>query len=76
MRYEESGLYLNNEAIDEFGISFGLGLPAGTNFSNLNIGFEYGQRGTSNSGLIKENFFKLSLSLSLNEKWFVRSRFD
>ena len=76
LRYEESGLYLNNEAIDEFGISFGLGLPAGTNFSNLNIGFEYGQRGTTNSDLIKENFFKLSLSLSLNEKWFVRSRFD
>ncbi len=76
LRYEETGLYLNNEGINEFGISFGIGLPAGTNFSNANIGFEYGQRGTTNSGLIKENFFKLSLSLSLNEKWFVQSRFD
>lgn len=75
-RYEETGLYLNNEGIDEFGISFGLGLPAGNNFTNANIGFEYGQRGTTNSGLIKENFFKLSISLSLNDKWFVQSRFD
>ncbi len=76
IRYEETGLQLNNEGINEFGITFGLGLPAGTNFSNANIGFEYGQRGTTSSGLIKENFFKLSLSLSLNDKWFVQSRFD
>ncbi|MFO7720512.1 MAG: hypothetical protein R6W85_08765 [Gillisia sp.] len=75
-RFEETGLYLNNEGINEFGISFGLGLPAGTNFSNVNLGLEYGQRGTTNSGLIKESFFKLSLSLSLNDKWFVQRRFD
>lgn len=76
LRYEESGLYLNNEGINEFGITFGLGLPAGTSFSNANIGIEYGQRGTTNSGLVKENYFKLSLSLSLNDRWFVQSRFD
>lgn len=76
LRYEETGLHLSNEAINEFGITFGIGLPAGSNFSNANIGFEYGQRGTTNSGLIKENFFKLSISLSLSERWFLRSRFD
>lgn len=76
VRYEETGLNVNNESINEFGISFGLGLPAGTSFSNANVGFEYGQRGTTNSGLIKENFFRLSLSLSLNDRWFVQSRFD
>lgn len=76
MRYEETGLQINNEGINEFGISFGVGLPAGINFSNANLGIEYGQRGTTNSGLIKENFFKLSISLSLNDKWFVQRKFD
>lgn len=76
LRYEETGLMVNDEAIDEFGISFGLGLPAGNNFSNINLGLEYGQRGTTSSGLIKENFFKFSISLSLNDKWFVQRRFD
>ncbi len=76
LRYEETGLHLNNEGINEFGISFGLGLPAGLSFSNANIGFEYGQRGTTNSGLIKENFFKFSISLSLNDRWFLQRRFD
>lgn len=76
VRYEESGLYLNNEGINEFGISFGLGLPAGTTFTNANLGIEYGQRGTTDSGLIKENFFKLSISLSLNDRWFQQRKFD
>ncbi|HZJ36685.1 MAG TPA: hypothetical protein VFD29_08675 [Gillisia sp.] len=76
IRFEETGLQINNEAINEFGISFGVGLPAGNNFSNANLGIEYGQRGTTNSGLIKENFLKLSISLSLNDKWFVQRKFD
>lgn len=76
IRFEESGLHINNEAINEFGISFGVGLPAGINFSNANLGIEYGQRGTTNSGLIKEDFLKLSISLSLNDKWFVQRKFD
>lgn len=76
LRFEETGLNLSNEGINEFGMSFGVGLPAGRNFSNANIGIEYGQRGTTNSGLIKENFFKLSISLSLNDKWFQQRKFD
>lgn len=76
IRFEETGLQINNEDINEFGISFGVGLPAGNNFSNANLGIEYGQRGTTNSGLIKENFLKLSISLSLNDKWFVQRKFD
>lgn len=75
-RYEESGLIVNNESINEFGISFGIGLPVGNLFSNANIGFEYGQRGTTNQGLVKEDFFNVSLSLSLNDQWFRQIKFN
>lgn len=40
IRYEESGLQYRGEDINEFGISFGLGLPAGRVFTNANIGVE------------------------------------
>ncbi len=78
LRYEETGLRLNGEDINEFGISFGLGLPVGTgnSFSNANIGFEYGQRGTQNAGLIKEDFFSISIGLSFNDRWFQRRRYN
>ncbi|WP_024771697.1 porin family protein [Aquimarina macrocephali] len=75
-RYEETGLNINNGSINEFGISFGVGLPVGRLFSNTNIGFEYGQRGTTNFGLVKEEFFNISLSLSLNDKWFRKIKFN
>ncbi len=75
-RYQETGLNINGIGINEFGISFGLGLPIGRAFSNVNLNFEYGQRGTKNAGLIREDFFKVGLSLSLNDKWFVPFKFN
>ncbi len=75
-RYEETGLNINNQSIDEFGISFGVGLPVGRLFSNANIGFEYGQRGTKDFGLVREDFFNVSISLSLNDKWFRKIKFN
>jgi hypothetical protein len=75
-RYQETGLNINGIGINEFGISFGLGLPVGRTFSNANLSFEYGQRGTKNAGLIREDFFKVGLSLSLNDKWFVPFKFN
>jgi long-subunit fatty acid transport protein len=76
MRYEETGLNINGEDINEFGISFGASLPLGRMFSNVNIGAEFGQRGTNNAGLIKENFFNLFISLSLNDRWFEKRYYD
>jgi hypothetical protein len=74
--FEKSGLIVNNEHIKEFGMSFGVGLPVGDVFSNANIGFEFGKRGTTNSNLIQENFINLQLSLSLNDKWFAKRKYD
>ncbi|MUP47338.1 hypothetical protein E0K83_16475 [Gramella sp. BOM4] len=79
-RYDGTGLVINNESINEFGMSFGLGLPVGAAnrdlFSNANLGIELGQRGTTDSGLIQERFIKFSIGLSLNDKWFTRRKFD
>jgi len=75
-RVENTGLVIQNEDINEFGISFGVGLPVGRKFSNLNIGIEYGSRGTTKNNLVKENFFNLNLSLSLNDKWFQKRKID
>jgi len=76
VRFENTGVVIQNEDINEFGISFGVGLPVGRKFSNVNIGFEYGSRGTTNNNLVKENFFNLNLSLSFNDKWFQRRKID
>lgn len=75
IRYEETGLVLNNLPINDFGISFGVGLPL-SGFSNVNLGFELGQRGTAELGRIKENYFNLNIGLSLSDKWFIKRKYN
>lgn len=83
MRFENTGLLVdgtgngnNFSAIKDFGINLGLGLPLGNRLSNLNVGLEYGQKGTLDNNLIKENYFNLRLSLSLNDTWFRQRKID
>ncbi|SFZ93056.1 Long-chain fatty acid transport protein [Flaviramulus basaltis] len=76
LRFENTGLNINDEAIKEFGISFGVGLPVGSYFSNANLGFEIGKRGTTSNNLIQENFINFQLSLSLNDRWFQKRKYD
>lgn len=79
LRFENTGLQVQNESIKEFGMSFGVGIPVGTNknpFSNANLGFEIGKRGTTNANLIQENFLKFKLSLSLNDRWFEKRKYN
>ena len=75
--FSNTGLVIKDESINEFGISFGLGLPVGNRnlFSNANLGFEFGQRGTTNQNLIQENFINFNISLSLNSRWFQQRKF-
>ncbi len=76
IRFEDTGLRINNEDIKEFGISFGVGLPVGRIFSNANVGFEIGTRGVDTANLVKENFIKFQVSLSLNDRWFEKRKFN
>ena len=76
VRFEETGINVNGQDISEFGISFGVGLPVGRLFSNVNIGFELGSRGTTDFGLVKENFFNTFLSFSLNDRWFEKRYYE
>ncbi len=68
LRYENTGLVLKNESINDYGMTFGLGLPVG--LSKINIGIELGKKGTTAQNLIQENYFNLNIGLSLSDLWF------
>lgn len=74
-RFEETGIVLNNQPIEDFGITFGLGLPVG-GLSTINIGVELGQLGTLDGGLIKENYANIMLGFSLSDIWFIKRKYD
>ncbi|TKD60979.1 hypothetical protein FBT53_12010 [Flavobacterium sp. ASW18X] len=76
LRYEETGLMIENKEINDFGINFGLGVPLGGNFSNLNLGFELGRRGTRAAGLVEESYLNINVGLSLNDRWFIKRKIN
>lgn len=76
LRYEKTGLVVNSESINDMGLTLGLGLPITGSFSNVNVGFELGKRGTTNAGLVQENYAKISVGFSLNDKWFQQRKFE
>ncbi|MDH4403102.1 MAG: hypothetical protein QE264_02520 [Flavobacterium sp.] len=75
LRYENTGLIINNTSIKDYGVTAGVGLPLIGVFSNVNIGFEYGQRGTTSANLVQENYTNITIGFSLNDKWFQKRRF-
>ena len=74
IRFNKTGMVVNNKDINDFGITFGLGLPLGGSFSNINLGFELGKRGSSASDLVEESYFKVNIGLSLNDLWFRKRK--
>jgi hypothetical protein len=77
LRYEKTGLLINDQSVDDQAITFGLGLPMNANVgSNLNIGLEYGKRGKTSYGLVQDNYFNISVGLSFNDVWFRRRKID
>jgi len=75
IRYENTGLIINNTSIKDYGVTAGVGLPLIGVFSNVNIGVEYGQRGTTSANLVQENYTNITIGFSLNDKWFQKRRF-
>ena len=73
-RYENTGLVLNDKSINDYAVTFGLGLPIG--LSKINLGVELGKRGTTTSGLIEENYINVTVGLSLSDIWFIKRKID
>jgi hypothetical protein len=74
--YETAYLTLNEADISQYGITFGLGLPVRGTLSLVNIGMEIGQKGTVINNLTKETFIRTYLGFTLNDKWFIKRKYD
>ncbi|MFM2338138.1 MAG: hypothetical protein RL115_1331 [Bacteroidota bacterium] len=68
--------------LKNMGGTFGLALPVGnygqfsrTQYSVVNLAFEYSKRG-GNSNPLKENLFRISAGFSLSDLWFGKRKYD
>lgn len=59
----------------EFGVTVGFALPVSNNINNrsvVNIAFQWGRSVPSVSSLITENYLRLNVGITFNERWFMK----
>ena len=76
VKYDKGYLEVDGKRVNNALFSLGVSLPINDVFSAINIGYSYGQQGRITDGLIKENYHKVSVNLSLDGIWFVKRKID
>jgi len=75
IKYNNSYLSLFGNKITNYGITFGFGFPLRKSKTELDLSFEVGRLGTTNNGLIQENYFNVTFGVSINEYWFHKRKY-
>ncbi|MFD2203906.1 hypothetical protein [Shivajiella indica] len=76
MEYYQTPYVVSNTQIDDIGINFGGSVPINS-LSLVNFAVKFGRRGTTDNGLIRENYVNFSLGFSLNDNtWFYKRVFE
>ena len=83
LNYNQTPIYINSNNISEYSASIGASFPLkkykferelfGT---YLNVAVQAGRRGTTQNGLVQEDFIKLNVGFTFNDKWFIKRKFD
>lgn len=78
LNYNTGFIELKNTLISSYGISAGVGLPVGIGqlSSMVNVGVQYGQTGSLNNNLVKDNYWRISFGFTFSDRWFQKFRYD
>lgn len=74
--YGKTYLQLHSHQLEDAGFTIGMGLPIARTKSCVHLGMEIGRRGTTSDNLIQENYFMITLGVSVLENWFIRRKFE
>ena len=74
LSYEKPPFLINSNDVRDFGINFGISLPAGR--SSLDLAFSTGKRGDKSKNVLEETYFRVYFGVTFNDQWFIRRKFD
>ena len=81
--YANTPIIINGEQLTDMSVHFGATLPIGSvprppeyNQSFVNLGVALGRNGTTTGGLLRENYIRFMVGISLNSVWFIKPKFD
>lgn len=76
LHFSESYIKFADGNLKDIGLSLGVGLPLKSQRSAVNLALEAGKTITPSGSYIQENYYKLSVSVSFNETWFMKRKFN
>ncbi|WP_374443888.1 hypothetical protein [Epilithonimonas sp.] len=78
--YEKGNLNINGNSINKFAVTAGVTLPFEKSqinrMNSIDIGLEFGKRGTLDNNLIRQNFINLRVGINFADKWFAKRLYN
>ncbi len=74
--YTKSYLSIRGQQLNDYGITFGVGLPFRGSKTAVNLGVILGKRGTLNNNLIEEKYGMIHVGITLQDYWFIKRKID
>lgn len=76
VEFERMPYNIGGKQVNDIGINFGGSIPM-NNLSLMNVAVKLGTRGSATDGLVRENYFKITLGISINDNtWFYKRVFE
>jgi hypothetical protein len=75
--YYKNGYFsFENNEINDFGITFGLGLPIKYQKTKFNLAVMLGQKGTTDHDLIENNYAIINFGITFYDFWFIERKYQ
>jgi hypothetical protein len=75
MRYSQTPMLYDGKSVMDKAVTLGLGMPI-RGIGEVNFAAEYGRRGSTANGGVREDYIGIALSLTLMELWFVKYKYE
>jgi hypothetical protein len=59
-----------------YAVTLGASFPFKRSTNGIHTALELGSLGTQANGLVKENFVRFTIGMSLSDRWFVKRKYD
>ncbi|WP_154658412.1 hypothetical protein [Eisenibacter elegans] len=76
VNYTQEGIRLNGQPVTDLSVNLGMSMPFSRQSTLLNLAFTAGQRGVDLPGSLKERYLKVSLGATINDRWFIKRKYD
>lgn len=74
--YDTGYIKVEDKIINSVGVSAGVGIPMAQGKGFINLAVEFGTTGTKTNNLVREDYARITVDISLFERWFGKRKYN